>query len=54
MRLPRFSHAGTRSMKASNHFSFRASMESILKLKKLGYAARPRLATFGRDIVTRK
>lgn len=52
--LSRFIKPGTRSMKAYNHFSFLASMESIFKLKKLGYAARPGLATFGRDIFTRK
>jgi len=52
--LSRFIKPGTKSTKSYNHFSFLASMEKNFGLKKLGYAARPGLTTFGKDIFTRK
>lgn len=52
--LSRFIKPGTKTAKAYNHFSFLASVEQNFGLKKLGYAARPGLATFGMDIFTKK
>lgn len=52
--LSRFIKPGTKSTKSYNHFSFLASVEQNFGLKKLGYAARPGLATFGKDILNKK
>jgi phosphatidylinositol-3-phosphatase len=50
--LSRFIKAGTVSNVPYNHYSLLRSIEDVFGLPHLGYASRPRLASFGRDVFT--
>lgn len=52
--LSRWTKGGTTSSKSYNHFSLLATVEQLFGLKKLGYAGRAGLATFGRDVFSKK
>jgi hypothetical protein len=51
--LSRFIRPGTVSNVPYNHYSLLRTVEDVFKLPHLGYAGRPGLASFGRDVFTR-
>ena len=51
--LSRFIKPGTVTNVAYNHYSFLRSIEDIFGLSHLGYARRPGVVSFGRDVFTR-
>ncbi|MGO4805153.1 alkaline phosphatase family protein [Arthrobacter sp. 2MCAF15] len=52
--LSPFTHGGTTSDRAYNHFSLLASIEDAFSLPRLGYAGAPGLNSFGADVFNAK